>query len=367
MTSANDLRHDLRLRIEDPVMPALSAIKATIKPVNPEMEPLLRASLDAKAKPPGSLGRLEDLAVRIGLIQNRMQPRIARTDLYVFAGDHGLTNEGVSAFPSSVTAAMVGLYLSGRSSVSALAKATGVQVRVVDAGVDADLPDHPDLIAAKIRRGTRNAARQAAMTRNEALSAIAKGFELARAAASDGADVIALGEMGIGNSSSAALIMHRLAPAPLDACIGQGTGHGAEGMARKRAGITRAAQRSDASEPLAVLAEFGGYEIAMMAGAVLGAASMRRVALVDGFISTAAALVAARLAPAALDYCVFAHGSAERGHALLLKTLGARPLLDLDLRLGEGTGAALAAPLLVAAANLLTDVAELAEVLAGSA
>jgi len=337
----------------------------TITPVNAALEPLLRARLDGKAKPPGSLGRIEDLAVRIGLIQNRLDPRIARTDLYVFAGDHGLTNEGVSAYPSSVTAAMVGLYLSGRSSISAFAKATGVRLHVVDAGVDADLPAHPGLVAAKIRRGTRNAAREPALTEAEVLEAIARGVEIAQAAAAEGADVIGLGEMGIGNSSSAALIMHRLAPAPLDDCVGQGTGHGAEGLARKRAGVARAAQRSDASAPLDVLREFGGCEIAMMAGAVLGAAAMRRVLLIDGFISTAAALAAVRLVPAALDYCVFAHGSAERGHPRMLKALGVRPLLDLDLRLGEGTGAALAAPLLVAAANLLTDVADLAEVLAG--
>lgn len=346
-------------------MTALSVLQAAITPVDAALEPALRAHLDGKAKPPGSLGRLEDLAVRIGLIQNRLDPRIARTELYVFAGDHGLTNEGVSAYPASVTAAMVGLFLSGRSSVGALARAAGVQVRVVDAGVDADLPVHPDLIAAKVRRGTRNAAREPALTPDEVLAAIAQGAQIARAAAADGADVIALGEMGIGNSSSAALIMHRLAPAPLDDCVGQGTGHGAEGLARKHAGIARAAQRSDAVQPLDVLAQFGGCEIAMMAGAVLGAASMRRVVLVDGFISTAAALAAVRLAPAALDYCVFAHGSAERGHPAMLRALDARPLLDLDLRLGEGTGAALAAPLLVAAANLLTDVAALADVLAG--
>ncbi len=346
-------------------MLVLSVLKAAIQPVDAALEPALRTLLDGKAKPPGSLGRLEDLAVRIGLIQNRPDPRIGRTDLFVFAGDHGLTNEGVSAYPASVTAAMVGLFLSGRSSVSALARATGVHVRVVDAGVDADLPEHPDLIAAKVRRGSRNAAREPALTPDEVVTALVKGADIARAAAADGADVIALGEMGIGNSSSAALIMHRLAPAPLDACVGQGTGHGAEGMARKRAGIARAAQRSDATEPLDVLAQFGGYEIAMMAGAVLGAASMRRVVLVDGFISTAAALAAVRLAPAALDYCIFAHGSAEQGHPAMLQALGARPLLDLGLRLGEGTGAALAAPLLTAAANLLTDVAALADVLAG--
>jgi nicotinate-nucleotide--dimethylbenzimidazole phosphoribosyltransferase len=346
-------------------MIVLSVLQAAITPVDAALEPALRALLDGKAKPPGSLGRLEDLAVRVGLIQNRLDPRIARTDLYVFAGDHGLTNEGVSAYPASVTAAMVGLFLSGRSSVGALARATGVHVHVVDAGVDAELPDHPDLIVAKIRRGTANAAREPAMTAREVQAAIAKGAEIARGAAADGADVIALGEMGIGNTSSAALIMHRLAPAPLEDCVGQGTGHGAEGMARKRAGIARAAQRSDATEPLDVLAQFGGCEIAMMVGAVLGAASMRRVVLVDGFISTAAALAAVRLAPAALDYCVFAHGSAERGHPAMLDALGVRTLLDLDLRLGEGTGAALAAPLLAAAANLLTDVAALADVLPG--
>lgn len=333
----------------------------TVIPVDTTLEPLLRAVLDAKAKPPGSLGRLEDLAVQIGLIQDRLDPRLDHAELYVFAGDHGLTHEGVSAYPSSVTAAMVRLFLSGRSSVGALAKATGVQVRVVDAGVDADLPAHPDLIAVKVRRGSRNAAREPALTRDEVLQAIAHGAEIARTST---AQVFALGEMGIGNSSSAALIMHRLAPAPLDDCVGQGAGHDADGMVRKRASVALAAQRSDASAPLDVLAEFGGLEIAMMTGAVLGAAAARRVVLVDGFISTAAALAAIRLVPAALDYCVFSHGSAERGHPIMLQALGVRPLLDLDLRLGEGTGAALAAPLLVAAANLLTEVADLAEVLA---
>jgi nicotinate-nucleotide--dimethylbenzimidazole phosphoribosyltransferase len=336
-----------------------------IAAVDRALEAKLRAKLDGKAKPPGSLGHIEDLAVRLGLITGDLEPRADRTALLVFAGDHGLTEEGVSSYPSSVTVAMVGLFLSGRSSVNAFAKATGVSVKVVDAGVAAKLPAHPDLIDAKVRLGARNAAREAALTPQETRLALERGIALAGQAL-DHTDVLAIGEMGIGNSSAAALVMHRLAPAPLEACVGQGTGHDAEGLARKAAAITRAAARSDASDPFSVLAEFGGCEIAMMAGAVLGAAARRRPVLVDGFIATAAALAAVRLAPEALDYCVFAHGSAEKGHAAMLGAMDAEPLLDLGLRLGEGTGSVLAAPLLAAAANLLNDVADLADVLAGA-
>ncbi|MFT4250979.1 MAG: nicotinate-nucleotide--dimethylbenzimidazole phosphoribosyltransferase [Caulobacter sp.] len=333
-----------------------------IPAVDRALEAGLRARLDGKAKPPGSLGRIEDLAVRLGLIEGNQSPRAATTALLVFAGDHGLTEEGVSSYPSSVTVAMVGLFLSGRSSVNAFAEASGVSVKVVDAGVAAELPAHPGLIDAKVRPGARNAAREPALTPEETALALTRGIEIAGRAL-DEADVLAIGEMGIGNSSAAALVMHRLAPAPLEACVGLGTGHDEAGLARKAAAIARAAARSDATGPFAVLGEFGGCEIAMMAGAVLGAAARRRPVLVDGFIATAAALAAARLAPEALDYCVFAHGSAEKGHAAMLSALGAEPLLDLGLRLGEGTGAALAAPLLSAAANLLNEVADLADVL----
>ncbi|MBI1682939.1 nicotinate-nucleotide--dimethylbenzimidazole phosphoribosyltransferase [Caulobacter hibisci] len=340
----------------------MTFVPPPIVAVDRGLEVELRGKLDGKAKPPGSLGRIEDLAVRLGLIDNSLSPRAATTALVVFAGDHGLTEEGVSSYPSSVTVAMVGLFLAGRSSVSAFAKATGVSVKVVDAGVAAALPAHPGLIDAKIRLGARNAAREPALTPDEAALALTRGIEIAGRAL-ETADVLAIGEMGIGNSSAAALVMHRLAPAPLEACVGLGTGHDEAGLARKTAAIARAAARSDASEPFAVLAEFGGCEIAMMAGAVLGAAARRRPVLVDGFIATAAALAAVRLVPEALDYCIFAHGSAEKGHGAMLAALGVEPLLDLGLRLGEGTGAALAAPLLAAAANLLTEVADLADVL----
>ena len=337
-----------------------------VSPLDRSCEAALRARVDGKAKPPGSLGRIEDLAVQLGLIWHPSEPQAGRGVLLVFAGDHGLTQEGVSQYPPEVTVAMVKTFLAGRASANAFAKAVGVEIMVIDAGVAADLPAHPGLISAKIRAGTANAAREPAMTMDEASAALARGCELATDAIRSGADVIAIGEMGIGNSASAALILHRLGAAPLDHCIGNGAGQDHEGLARKRAVLKRAADRSGATAALDVLAEFGGLEIAMMAGAVIGAASQRRPVIVDGFISSVAALVAVRLCPAARDYCVFAHRSAERGHGILLDALGAKPLLDLDMRLGEGTGAVLTVPLLRAATRLLTDVADLRDVLSGA-
>lgn len=337
-----------------------------IAPLDRVHEATLRGRIDGKAKPPGSLGRIEELALQIGLIAHPAAPRADNAVLLVFAGDHGMTASGVSQYPSDVTAAMVKTFLAGRASANAFAAATGARLRVIDAGVAADLPPHPDLIDARIARGTADAAHAPAMTREQAITALTRGREIATQEIRDGADVIAIGEMGIGNTASAALIAHRLAPAPLDDCIGVGAGQSDEGLARKRAVLMRAAARSDVVAPLDVLTEFGGFEIAMMAGAVIGAAASRRPVIVDGFISSAAALVAVRLCPAARDTCVFAHRSAERGHGLVLDAMQATPLLDLGLRLGEGTGALLALPLLRAAARLITDVASLDEVLSGA-
>lgn len=337
----------------------------TIAPVDRAFETALRVRIDGKAKPPGSLGRIEDLSIALGAMRHPAEPRCDNAVLMVFAGDHGLTAEGVSHYPSAVTVAMVMTYLAGKACANAFAAGSHVDVRVIDAGVAAELPQHPDLIDAKVRMGTGNAAREPAMTPDEAALALNRGAELAIAEIKAGADIIALGEMGIGNTASSSLLLHRLAPAPLDACIGVGAGQDAPGMAKKRAAIQMAAARSAATAPFEVLCEFGGLEIAMMAGAILGAASQRRPVIVDGFIATAAALLAVRLAPAARGYCVFAHRSAERGHDLALAALEAQPLLDLDLRLGEGTGAILVVPLLRAAARLMTDVADLSDVLAG--
>lgn len=336
-----------------------------VAPIDPSRAEALRAQLDAKAKPLGALGRIEDLAVRLGLIAAGPPPSFDRALLLVFAGDHGMNAEGVSAYPSAVTQAMVATFLAGKASANAFARAVGAELRVVDAGVDADLAPHTQLLDAKIRRGSRNAAIEPALTPAEVVAALESGARIARRAAEEGFDILALGEMGIGNTASAALIMHCLAPAPLAECVGRGAGHDDAGLARKTAILERAAARSAATEPLDVLAEFGGLEIAMMAGAIVGAASARVPVLIDGFIVSAAALAAIRWVPAVKDYCVFCHRSAEHGHGRLLAALEVDPLLGLDLRLGEGTGALLALPLARAASRLLSDVATLEDVLSG--
>lgn len=323
----------------------------------------LRQALDGKAKPVGALGRIEDLALTLGLIQQTLRPTVTKPVLLVFAGDHGLTRSGVAAYPAGVTVAMVDTLLTGRASANAFAGVVGAQVQVIDAGVAADLSDRAGLIHAKVAPGTKDASVEPAMTPDQAEAALLEGAAIARAAIEDGADVIALGEMGIGNSASAALLMHRLAPAPLVDCVGQGAGHSPEGMARKQVVLAQAAARSDATAPLEVLTQFGGFEIAMMAGALLGAAKAGAPVIVDGFIGSAAALLAIRLAPHARDYCIFAHASAEAGHRRMLEAVEAQPLLGLDMRLGEGTGALLAVPLLRAACALLSDVAELKDIL----
>ena len=338
----------------------------SIPPLDRSLEAALRAAIDGKAKPPGSLGRVEDIAVQLGLVRGTLTPRTDRALLMVFAGDHGLVEDGVSRYPSSVTAAMVDTFLKGKATANAFAQAVHADLKVINAGVAVPIPAHPRLIDAAIRCGTRNAAREAALTAAEVEEGLARGAGIARDAARAGYDVLALGEMGIGNTASAALIMHRLAGVALDDCVGRGAGHDDAGLARKKEILARAAARTSANDPRDVLTEFGGCEIVMMAGAILGAAASARPVIVDGFIATAAALAAIRIAPTARDYCLFAHRSAEAGHSRMLAAIGARPLLELEMRLGEGTGALLAVPIVRSAARLLTDVASLDEVLSGN-
>lgn len=322
------------------------------------LETELRVRIDQKTKPLGSLGRLEELALRFGLMQATLTPELRAPAMLVFAGDHGLTAEGVSPYPAAVTVQMVHNFLAGGAAINVFARQHGLTLRVVDAGVAAELPAHPGLLARKVRMGTRNALHEPALTAAEVGQCLERGAQIVDELAAAGTNVLLFGEMGIGNTSAAALLVSALTGAPLDACVGRGAGHDDAGLARKHAVLARVqARHANAREPLAALAAFGGCEIAMMAGAMLAGAARRMVIVVDGFIVTAALLVAARLRPAVLDYCVFAHSSAEAGHKRALAALDAKPLLDLGLRLGEGTGAALAWPLLVSAVGFLREMA----------
>lgn len=322
---------------------------------------LSHALLDAinnKTKPLGSLGRLETLAAQLGLIQRSTTVRIIEPAILVFAGDHGVVAEGVSAYPQDVTWQMVENFLANGAAINVFARQNGCALHVVDAGVNHDFGQRPGLLDRKVAKGTRNFAIEAAMSRQQLETALEHGMALARDLPGT---VVGFGEMGIGNTTAAAAIMHKLTGLALEQCVGAGTGLSADGVQRKQQVIAAAVQKhTDAADPLDVLATFGGFEIAMMAGAMLKAAELRKVLLIDGFIVTSALLVAARLQPAILDYCVFAHASSENGHRLMLDALGAQPLLQLGLRLGEGTGSALALPLLHAAANFLNEMATFA-------
>lgn len=315
----------------------------------------LQQRLDRKTKPQGSLGRLESLALQLGLVQRSEAPRLVQPQMLVFAGDHGLAARGVSAFPSDVTWQMVENFLAGGAAVSVLARQHGLALTVVDAGVAHDFAPRAGLLDRKVARGTADALAGPAMSEAQCRQALAAGMAVVHELPGN---AVLLGEMGIGNSSSAALLLARLGGQPIDACVGRGTGLDDAGLARKRTVLAQVLERhGGATQPLEVLAAFGGFEIAMLAGAALQAAAERRVVVVDGFIASAAVLVATRLAPALAGYCVLAHRSAEPGHALMVRELGGEPLLDLGLRLGEGSGAALAWPLLESAVRVLAEMA----------
>lgn len=325
------------------------------------MDAALQHAIDIKTKPPGSLGALERVAHRIGRIQQSATPELTRPAMLVFAGDHGVVAAGVSPYPQAVTAQMVLNFLRGGAAINVFCRAGGIEMEVINAGVAADFPTHASLVDIPVARGTQNFVDMPAMTREQLETALAAGAARVVAHASRGTRMIGFGEMGIGNTSAAACLMQRLTGLPLADCVGRGTGVDDAGLARKTAVLERALAThpttGDTPDPLDTLATFGGFEIAMMTGAYLAAAKLGLVIVVDGFISTSALLVAARVAPTVLDYCVFAHASDETGHRAMLDALGAEPLLQLGLRLGEGTGAALAMPLIQAAAAFLREMA----------
>lgn len=325
---------------------------------NAALTQALTACINNKTKPLGSLGKLETLAHQIGLIQQGTQLVLTQPAIIVFAADHGVVAENISAFPQDVTWQMVENFLAQGAAINVFAGQNGIQLHIVDAGVNHDFGPRATLLNRKVASGTRNFSQQAAMTAEQCQTALQHGLRLVESLPGN---VLGFGEMGIGNTTAAAALMHKLSGIAVADCVGAGTGLAADGILHKQHVIEQAVSlHANVSEPLQVLATFGGFEIAMMVGAMLAAAERRMILLIDGFIVTSALLVAAKLQPAILDYCVFAHCSDESGHRKMLAALDAQPLLQLDLRLGEGTGAALVYPLVQASVNFMNQMATFA-------
>ena len=344
-------------------MKILEAALARIKPVDQVLLKAAQAKLDNKTKPLGSLGRIEEFGRRVAAISGNLKPDLSKKVIYTFAGDHGVVEEGVSAFPKEVTPQMVFNFLNGGAGVNVLARHAGAEVRVVDMGVDFDFGAVPGLIDRKIARGTKNLAKEPAMTRAEAVAALEAGITLALDAKSEGVALLGTGDMGIGNTTPSSAIIAAFSGISVRDLTHRGTGINDEALEKKIRAIEQglAVNRPDPSDPLDVLTKVGGFEIAGIAGLVLGAAAAGIPVVVDGFISTAGALIASELNPSVKEYIFAAHESVEIGHAFMLERLDAEPILDLKLRLGEGTGAALAMILIEAGAKVLSEMASFEE------
>jgi nicotinate-nucleotide--dimethylbenzimidazole phosphoribosyltransferase len=345
MSSTSGLRPARVLEGFEPIPPVDAAVRARAD-----------RRLDVLTKPLGALGRLEPLAAQVFAIQRTLEPTVMRPVAVVFAADHGVADRGVSAYPRAVTGQMVQNFLAGGAAISVLARLEGLELWIVDAGVDGDCGEHPRLINAKVRAGTRDFVAEPAMTAAECREALRRG-QAALLRITEGSNTVVLGEMGIGNTASSALLMHRLTGRPLADCVGRGTGLDDTGLERKRATLATASARTQTTDPLELLAEFGGFEIAMLTGAILACAARRMVVLIDGFTVTVAAALAVRFDPAALEYCVFGHCSAENAHRRLLEYMNVTPLLDVAMRLGEGSGAAVAVGVLRASLALFREMA----------
>ncbi|MBN1304352.1 MAG: nicotinate-nucleotide--dimethylbenzimidazole phosphoribosyltransferase [Anaerolineales bacterium] len=310
-------------------------------------------------KPAGSLGRLEDLSIQLAAIYRKPVSAIRHKVIITMAGDHGVAAEGVSAFPQEVTTQMVSNFLRGGAAINVLARYVGARVVIVDMGVAGDLPPHPDLVVKKIAPGTANITRGPAMSLAQAEQSVLAGVEVFESQLDRGLDILGMGEMGIGNTTPSAAIACALTGESPESIVGRGTGVNDDGLQRKIAAVKKALEvnRPDAGDGLDILSKLGGFEIGGLVGLILGAAANSKALMVDGFISTAAAMLAVTIAPAVHPYLIAAHRSQEYGHAAMLSWLGLKPLLDIDLRLGEGTGAALGLSLAEAACRLLAEMA----------
>ncbi len=341
----------------------LQELIARISPLDEVAQTRARARQDTLTKPQGSLGKLEALSIRLAGITGDLLPRLDDKVIVTMAADHGVVAEGVSAYPPEVTAQMVRNFLVGGAAINVLARAAGARVLIVDMGVSTDLDLHPHLVNKKVGYGTGNIARGPAMSREQAHQAIMAGVEVAETSLTGGADIVGTGDMGIGNTTASAAIAVVLTGRPADDIVGFGTGVDEVGRRRKIAVVEQALQvnRPNPADALDVLAKVGGFEIGGLVGVILGAAGHRRPVVLDGFISTTAAMLAVSLAPKVRPYLIASHRSQERGHRAMLDWLQLDPLLDLELRLGEGTGAALGIFLAEAACKILAEMATFSE------
>ncbi|MES2822875.1 MAG: nicotinate-nucleotide--dimethylbenzimidazole phosphoribosyltransferase [Pseudomonadota bacterium] len=332
-----------------------------ITPVDYSLQEKILNNINQKTKPLGALGQLEQLALQIALIQQTEKLAITRPLMLVFAGDHGIADEGVSIAPSAVTQQMVLNFLAGGAAINCFCRSNELPLKVIDAGIKFEIiPPPVNLINHRIAAGTHNFSQRPAMSIAQAEQALTLGAQLAESEIANGSNLLAFGEMGIANSSSAAAILAALSDAPVASCVGLGTGINPEQLAKKIALVTQAVGRISDKSPLNIIAEVGGFELAQICGAMLATAQAGKIIVVDGFIVSAAALLAVQFNPSARDYMIFAHQSEEAGHQLMLSMLKAKPLLNLGLRLGEGTGAALVLPLIKSAVSFYNDMATFA-------
>ncbi|MBL3657281.1 nicotinate-nucleotide--dimethylbenzimidazole phosphoribosyltransferase [Fulvivirga sp. 2943] len=333
----------------------------TITPVSDHLDIDIRNKIDLKTKPIGALGLLEDTAFTIARIQQTLTPSLNAPTIAVFAGDHGIAKTGlVNPYPQEVTYQMVMNFVKGGAAINVLSKQNNIDIKIIDAGVNYDFGTVDKLIDAKIAYGTANYLEGPAMTQAQCEQAIAKGAEIIQSIFNKGSNVVGFGEMGIGNTSAASLLMSVICDIPIADCVGKGTGANQEQLAGKIKTLQQVLEKHqdlDKANPIAILSTFGGFEIAQICGGMLKAAELGMIILVDGFICTAALLVAQMIEKAILDYCVFTHQSEEHGHQLMLKTINAKPLLQLGMRLGEGTGCAVAYPIVQSACTFLNEMA----------
>lgn len=336
---------------------------ARIEPLDERAMAAARERQDNLTKPQGSLGRLEELSLRVAGITGHPRPRVRDKAVIVMAGDHGVAIEGVSAYPAEVTPQMVYNFVRGGAAISVLARHVGARVVVVDMGVAVDLEPHPEILVRKIGYGTRNFAKGPAMTRDEAVRSIEAGIEVVEAEIERGLDIVGTGDMGIGNTTPSSAIVAAMTGEPVAGVTGRGTGLDDQGLRNKIEVIERslALNRPDPHDALDVLSKVGGFEIGGLAGVMLGAAANHVPVVIDGFISGAAALIATGLCPRLAGFLISAHNSVEIGHRAMLRRMGLLPLIDLNLRLGEGSGGALVISMVEAATKILSDMATFAE------